>query len=182
MKWFISIFFFIVLFNNSYADINVEKDEFLSSCVSYYDTAISQYIPQYINYTGIASKYPGDIGIENDSDVIFVAQFEESTLTEVFEHWEDIGGKDIMSLTNDVPPKSPGKNSIAMTHIGGGTGGQLWTRFPKGNGLGGYDRLYLRYYVKFSIDHHEIHHMSGLSGYFAIERYNYNKRLLFNNT
>ena len=41
--------------------------------------------------TGIAAKYPGDIGIEKDADVIFTESFEGS-VDEICSHWEAAAG------------------------------------------------------------------------------------------
>ena len=40
--------------------------------------------------TGIAARYPGDVGIENDPAVVFVETFEEPTMNEVFTRWGDV--------------------------------------------------------------------------------------------
>src|SRR6185503_15368207 len=37
--------------------------------------------------TGIASRYPGDVAIETDSQVVFVERFDESTLSTLFGRW-----------------------------------------------------------------------------------------------
>src|SRR6056297_3504570 len=57
---------------------------------------------------GIAAKYPGDIGIEQDPAVIFVESFEDS-VDEICSHWESSSGKPIMSKSDEVLPGSGGK-------------------------------------------------------------------------
>ncbi len=46
--------------------------------------------------TGIAARYPGDVGIEKDPDVVFVESFEGS-VDEICRHWEVVAGKSIIS-------------------------------------------------------------------------------------
>jgi len=110
---------------------------------------------------GLAAKYKGDRGIEKDSDVIFVENFEEGTLDAVTSRWESVRSAEIMSLSKDVPETSGGKHSLLMTHIGGrGTGGHLYRRLSPG-----YEQLYVRFYVKFAPDCYPIHHFFHVGGY-----------------
>ena len=116
---------------------------------------------------GLSAKYPGDEGIENDPAVIFVEKFEERTLEELFRRWEDLKHREIMSFSNDVPKDSAGKQSLLMTHVGGkGTGGHLYRRL-----LPGYDKIFVRFYVKFHPDCFPIHHFSGVGGYYPPTRW-----------
>lgn len=57
-------------------------------------------LPQGDN--GIAAKYPGEVGIEDDPSVIFVEDFEEGSLTEMKARWENAKNINIMSLSTDV--------------------------------------------------------------------------------
>jgi len=116
---------------------------------------------------GLSAKYPGDDGIENDPAVIFVEKFEERTLKELFRRWEDVTHREIMSFSNDVPKDSAGRQSLLMAHVGGkGTGGHLYRRL-----LPGYERLFMRFYVKFHPDCFPIHHFSGVGGYYPPTRW-----------
>lgn len=116
----------------------------------------------YGQQRGIASKYSGDKGIENDPDVIFVEDFEEGSLASIQSRWENVKQPQIMSLSTDVPPGSIGKHSLLMTHVGGkGTGGHLYRRL-----LPGYEQLYARFYVKFDPNAYKIHHLgTHMGGY-----------------
>jgi len=110
---------------------------------------------------GLANKYKGDKGIENDPDVIFAENFEASSLDAVKSRWESVKDIEIMSLSTDVPADSAGKHSLLMTHTGGkGTGGHLYRRL-----LPGYEQLYVRFYVKFDVDCYPIHHFVHVGGY-----------------
>jgi len=110
---------------------------------------------------GLAEKYPGDAGIGSDPKVVFVEDFEVSSLDELKKRWEDIKNIESMSLSDDVPFGSVGKRSLLMTHIGGqGTGAHLYRRL-----LPGYEKLHIRFYVKFDKDCGPIHHFFHVGGY-----------------
>jgi len=110
---------------------------------------------------GLASKYLGDKGIGKDPAVVFVEDFEEGDLEAVWSRWESVQSKEIMSLSPDVPSSSDGKRSLQMTHIGGqSTGGHLYRRL-----MPGYEKLHLRFYVKFDPACNPIHHFVHLGGY-----------------
>ena len=110
---------------------------------------------------GLASKYKGDRGIENDPNVIFAENFEEGSIDAIKARWESVKDIEIMSLSADVPPASAGKHSLLMTHIGDkGTGGHLYRRL-----LPGYEQLYVRFYVKFDPNCFPIHHFVHVGGY-----------------
>ena len=61
-------------------------------------------------YASLAEKYPGDIGIESDPNVVFVENFEEGALNLVLDNWESVQKADIMSLVPDTPALSSGSN------------------------------------------------------------------------
>jgi len=110
---------------------------------------------------GIAAKYPGDIGITNDPDVVFVEDFEEGSLAAVKARWESIKDSGVMSLSTNVPAAGTGNRSLLMTHVGGqGTGGHLYRRL-----LPGYDKLHCRFYVRFDPNCGPIHHFVHMGGY-----------------
>ena len=120
--------------------------------------------------TGIAARYPGDVGIEKDPDVVFVADFEGS-VDEICSRWEGVRGKQIMSRSDEVPPGSGGKQSLLLTRVAGGTdgymdGGSFYRRLENDHGGFGYDQLFFRSYMKFNKDHAPIHHYgSGFCGF-----------------
>jgi hypothetical protein len=110
---------------------------------------------------GLATKYLGEAGIENDPAVVFVEGFEEGNLDAVGKRWDSAENKGIMSLSPDVPPGSGGTHSLLMSHVGGkSNGGNLYRRL-----LPGYDKLYVRFYVKFDPDCAPIHHFVHVGGY-----------------
>jgi hypothetical protein len=112
-------------------------------------------------YASLANKYPGDIGIESDPNVVFVENFEEGSIPAVTSRWDDSKRSDLMSLVSDIPSASSGLASLLMTHTGGdGTGADLYTRL-----LPGFDELYFRFYVKIDTACNPIHHFVGMGGY-----------------
>ncbi len=107
--------------------------------------------------SGIAARYPGDIGIGKDGAVLFVEDFEEADLAGILARWTDVSNKDgkVLSLSDDVPEASLGKASLQMTATKGhDTGGYLWKLLKPG-----VDRMYARFYVKFAEDHPYVHHL-----------------------
>ena len=97
---------------------------------------------------GIAVRYPGDRGIDKDPAVVFVEDFEPASLDQVQKRWESVSGAEIMSLSGDRPPNSNGRRSLLMSHMGGqGSGGHLYRRLAPG-----YEKLHVRFYVKFDPD------------------------------
>jgi Big-like domain-containing protein len=103
--------------------------------------------------TGIAALYPGDVGIENDPNVIFVEKFDESSLTGLFGRWSDILNGLVMTFSTDVPAGMPaGSHSLNIpANLLTDTGGHLYKT------LAGLDTLYVRYYIKYAttgIPHH----------------------------
>ncbi|MHC4396316.1 MAG: hypothetical protein ACYS1A_11745 [Planctomycetota bacterium] len=116
--------------------------------------------------SGLASKYLGDAGIENDPNVIFTENFEEGSVPAVTSRWEDITRSDIMSLVTDVPVGTSGENALLITHTGGdGTGAALYRRLSPVPYYSGYDQLYFRFYTKFDPNCHPIHHFVRMGGY-----------------
>ena len=110
---------------------------------------------------GLAWRYPGDKGIESDPAVVFAEDFEEASLDAVWSRWEDVQSQEIMSLSPDVPLVASGARSLLMAHVGGkGNGGYLYRRLPPG-----YDKLYVRFYVKFDPNCSPIHHFVHMGGY-----------------
>lgn len=112
--------------------------------------------------SGIAARYPGDEGIEEDPNVIFVEKFDAETLAAIVERWDNCKSEEIMSLSSDVPEGSADDRSLLMTHTGrAGTGGHLYRRL-----LPGHKQVFARFYVKFNPECGPIHHFgTHLGGY-----------------
>ena len=116
--------------------------------------------PDKTDGPGIAARYRDDKGIEKDPDVVFVERFDGPTIADVEQRWESVGTPEIMSLSTDVPPGG-GPHSLLMTHVGGkSNGGHLYRRL-----MPGYDRLFVRFYVKFDPEYGPNHHFFHVGGY-----------------
>ncbi len=110
---------------------------------------------------GIAARYPQDKGIEADPAVVFCETFDADSIEAIARRWESVQNKQIMSLSSDVPVSTGGGKSLLMTHVGGdSTGGHLYRRLRPG-----YEKLYVRFYVKFDQDCAPIHHFFHVGGY-----------------
>src|SRR4051812_17803188 len=97
--------------------------------------------------SGLAARYPGDVGIEQDPAVVFVENFEESTVLAVQNRWTDILNGAAMLFSSDVPSGSPGSHSLVIPSVGGGVsnGGHLYRQLTPAVA----DTLYVRYYIKY---------------------------------
>jgi predicted amidohydrolase len=116
---------------------------------------------------GLAAKYPGDVGIARDPKVVFVEDFEHPSLDVLKKRWESVSHPEILSLSGDRPPTSGGKHSLLVSHVGGkGSGCHLYRRLPPG-----YDRLFVRFYVKFDSGCAPIHHFFHVGGYLPATPY-----------
>jgi hypothetical protein len=110
---------------------------------------------------GIASRYPGDRGIEDDEAVVFVERFEQAEVGELAGKWESVKGVEIFSFSDEVPDGSGGGRSLLMSHVGGrGDGGHLYRRLEPG-----YESLNVRFYVRFDEECEPIHHFFHVGGY-----------------
>ncbi len=110
---------------------------------------------------GIAGRFRRDKGIGNDPAVVFTENFDKGSLDVIAKRWESVENKEILSLSPDVPEASGDGKSLLMTHIGGkDTGAHLYRRLQPG-----YDKLHVRFYVKFDPDCAPIHHFFHVGGY-----------------
>lgn len=111
--------------------------------------------------SGIAERYPGDVGIAKDTRVVFVEDFEAGSVADLNKSWENVTNREILSLSRDIPAGSAGRQSLLMTHVGGkSTGAHLYRRLQPG-----YGQLHLRFYVKFDPKCAPIHHFVHMGGY-----------------
>jgi len=111
---------------------------------------------------GIAARYPGDVGIEQDPAVILVEDF-EAPLVEVHRRWESVVSAEDQHASGDVAPGSSGKTSLFIDRQASSSPG-LYTRLRNKSGGTGFDKVHARYYVKFAEDCGEIHHFGTCLG------------------
>jgi hypothetical protein len=109
---------------------------------------------------GLAAEYPGDVGVETHSAVVFTCDFEIESITDLKQRWSDIRGLDTLFISDQVPPGSRGKRSLEVTaHRNENVGGLVFKVLEHG-----YDKLHMRFYVKFAEDHPYVHHFVRMGG------------------
>lgn len=97
--------------------------------------------------TGIASKYPGDKGIEKAPGVLFVDDFEQSnSVADLSKKWDVLINEAHLAIALDADP-SPGGGKSLLTSIPK-QGEPLATAVDK-QLAAPVDRLFLRWYMKF---------------------------------
>lgn len=105
---------------------------------------------------GIASRYPGDAGIEKDPAVLLHEDFEPPQID--LKKWTQATLKaGSLSLVTDPNNVHGGRQALQVTAtLGKNTGGHLFKRFEKG-----YERMHCRFAVRFAPDidytHHFVH-------------------------
>lgn len=110
---------------------------------------------------GIARRYPADQNIANDPKVVMVETFDAESIGALGKRWEGVENDEIMSLSREVPKVSGGGSSLLMTHVGGrGNGAHLYRRLKSG-----FDKLHVRFYVRFDSECAPIHHFFHVGGY-----------------
>lgn len=108
-----------------------------------------------IRTESLSHKYPYDLGMEKDPNVLFTEQFEEDTAG-IFSRYDDVKNRKGIFTDPDVPKGSNGRQSIRLTNIGGkNDGAHLYKMIQPGWD----DSLFIRYYVKYpAISNGYIHH------------------------
>jgi hypothetical protein len=102
----------------------------------------------------LSEQYPGDVGMENDSSVIWMENFEENSVSNMLSRYEDYKNEDGMYFDNNTPALSSGSQSLAL--MAGGDQEDA-TDFYKNFGENGYEEWYIRWYVKYQ-PNAEYHH------------------------
>ncbi|MEM9657282.1 MAG: hypothetical protein AAF961_02875 [Planctomycetota bacterium] len=109
----------------------------------------------------VAEKHPGDAGIAGHPAVVFVESFDHETIRALSERWEAVKNEQTLSLSTETPDATSDNQSLLITHVGGaGDGAHLYRRLPPG-----YDKLHVRFYVKFDPDCAPVHHFFHVGGY-----------------
>lgn len=103
----------------------------------------------------LANSYPNDVGIEFDTNVLYVEKFDDGIIN-ILSRYSDIQNSAGISLDTDIPSGSLGPNSIKMTSEQGvNVGSHLYTKFTPGFN----NKVYIRYYVNYpSISTGFFHH------------------------
>ena len=96
---------------------------------------------------GIAAKYPGDKGIENDPDVIFADDFESyAQATDLTKKWDNYFQQSDTKIVTDPANVKAGKQALEFTEPQGTTEVSNAVQKILTTEL---DQLYLRFYSKF---------------------------------
>jgi hypothetical protein len=96
---------------------------------------------------GIASRYPGDAGIEKDPNVVFAHDFEDVSLPEdLRRRWDNVFHDNTLRITRDREGVHSGEKSVEMLfpQRDGAVGNGLMKHLGRE-----YNTLFLRYYQKF---------------------------------
>jgi len=106
-----------------------------------------------VQKSGVASRYPGDLGIADDPSVIFADGFENG-----LNAWTTFRNRDAISILQDSGMSHAGSATVRITATRGhDTGGALGYRWPDG-----VDRLHVRFYCKFHPDTVKPHHFVNM--------------------
>ena len=106
-----------------------------------------------LNGNGIAARYPGDINISADEDVIFSSSFEKG-----FSGWTSFC--DVCEIVDGDSLKQPSRVLRIIATKDLDTGGDVIFRFPKGE-----DEVYLRFYAYFPASNVTPHHFVKIISY-----------------
>ncbi len=157
---------FRILFPNFFVPTVLCFSFFLLGTVSLQGQNEKSELPEGTN--GIASKYNGDKGIQSDDRVVFCEQFEQKNMEKTMKRWESARGhkKGQLKLTGRTPDGSSGSRSLLMKHIGGKTSTvDLYRRLKNSDGEYGYEKLFMRMYVRFGSNCQPLHHFgTGIGG------------------
>jgi hypothetical protein len=111
----------------------------------------------------LASKYPGDVGMQNDPAIVWMENFEEGSATAVGARYDSQANPPGLALETDVPQKSSGKSSGRLTANGDTANAtDLYKSFPAG-----YDEWYVRWYAKYETGAIDWHHTGTWFGGYA---------------
>jgi hypothetical protein len=117
---------------------------------------------------GLAAKYPGDVGIDQDPAVVFADGFEDledvvmetGAYEQKGKRWDSAWG--VVRITQEPENVHSGRQAIEITHK---------SRQPRSHGAEkgfepGVDVLFLRYYMKFAKEFPGLHHTGmAISGF-----------------
>jgi len=115
-------------------------------------------LPELPEGEGIAAKYPGDLGIEEDPAVVFADGFEDiedDTMSSSFEKqkgkkWDNAWGT--VRITQEPENVHSGGKAVEITH------GQPRSRGADKRFENGFDALFLRYHMKYAKGFPGCHH------------------------
>lgn len=118
--------------------------------------------------SGLAARYPGDVGLEDDPAVLFVERYDQVSIDELTRRYDEVQHAEIMKFAADGAPGTRDGQSLLLTHVGGqGNGGSLYRRIQPNQNV-----VFARWYVKFDPDCWPIHHFgTHLGGQHPVSRW-----------
>jgi hypothetical protein len=120
--------------------------------------AAGEQLPE--SHSGIAARYPRDVGIAKDGRVILAEDFEVDSIEQLEKRWDMVRNPQVMSFSDLTPEHSHGRQSLLIAQVQAqGTGGDLFTRLKQGQ-----DEVYMRVYVRFAEDCEPVHHFGTCLG------------------
>ena len=111
---------------------------------------------------GLAAKMHG-AALAKDPHVLLYDDFETGTIADLAKRWTEVSnkGNKVAALVAGSAPNGGGKRCLQMTStLAENTGGHLYSHLPRD-----VDKVFARFYVKFSQDCDYIHHFVHLGGY-----------------
>jgi hypothetical protein len=112
-------------------------------CLAATGLACAPAVPPSSPAGDLASKYPGDRGIELDPAVVWAESFEEGSVAAVTARYDDWKNASGMALVPDVPPGSSGAASMRMTAGASVSATDLYKLLPDR------DELFVRWYARY---------------------------------
>jgi hypothetical protein len=114
---------------------------------------------------GLGSRYPGDVGIAMDPDVVWSENFEEKTLAEFFARYSD-SKQEGLAFDADVPAASRGKASAKLTASGAGPNAvDFYKQLPD------LEEVFVRYYARYEANVPWHHTGVWIGGYNPSSKY-----------
>ena len=112
--------------------------------------------------SGIASAYPGDVGIGAHQDVIFFEDFEDVDIPTMTAAWDDVEAQSLMSFSTPPAGSVADSQSVQMLYPGG-SGTEAVHLFK--NFANQQNATYVRYYVKYNASSNYHHVGMWMGGY-----------------
>jgi len=94
--------------------------------------------------TTLASRYPGDAGIEADPALVWHERFDEGSVDAIASRYDSHANVPGMAIVTDRRPAAAGALALQLTAGGAAPATDLYKSFATG-----LDEVYLRYYVKY---------------------------------
>lgn len=112
----------------------------------------------------LAEKYPGDVGIANDPDVIWHENFEAASVSAIVSRYHSASNPAGLSFDSTKPANSRGAKSMRFHSVSSGASNDQTTDLYRSFGTG-FDEMYVRYYVRYQPNVQWHHSGMWIGGY-----------------